>query len=456
MANVSAVLAAAAVYLRPRLIAIFFLGISSGFPLTLLISTLGYWFAQEGVSTGTIGLFSAMQTPYALKFLWSPLVDRVRLPGLARLVGQRRAWLLASQALLAGAIIALAGHDPTQAIERMAVFAFLTALMSATQDIVIDAYRIEILSPRELGPGSGMIQFGYRTGNLIAGAGALMLATTLGWPATFALMALLVLCGAIAALLAGEPPRHDPEGAEAAEAKAESYLARRAPLPGLAERAAAWLYSAVVAPFVEFLSRRWAVLILVFVVVYKIGDAMGQVMMAPLLVDLGFSNEEIAWANKMVGFVALILGTMLGGGLAYMVGMFRALLITGVAMMVTNLMFAWLATQGDAIWLLAVSVGFENFASGMGLAVFVTYLSGLCNLAFTATQYALLSSLASAGRTWLAAPSGFLADAVGWAPFYVLSTVAAVPGLILLWLLWRLGFRVRERGDSQPPGHSGQ
>jgi len=455
MASLSTALAAATVYFRPRLIAIFFLGISSGFPLTLLVSTLGYWFAQEGVSAGTIGLFSAMQTPYALKFLWSPLVDRVRIPLLARLVGQRRAWLLASQALLAVSIIALAGHDPTQAIERMALFAFLTAFMSATQDIVIDAYRIEILNARELGPGSAMIQFGYRTGNLIAGAGALMMATTLGWPATFALMALLVLCGAVAALLAGEPRHHDPQEAEEAEAKAESYLARRTKLPPLAERIGAWFYSAVAAPFVEFLSRRWAVLILGFVLIYKVGDAMGQVMMAPLLVDLGFSNEEIAWANKVVGFVALLVGTALGGGLAYAVGMFRALLITGVAMMVTNLMFAWLAVEGRSVWLLAVSVGFENFASGMGLAVFVTYLSGLCNLAFTATQYALLSSLAAVGRTWLTAPSGFLAETVGWAPFYVLSTVAALPGLVLLWLLWRLGFQVRSDGESESPTQTG-
>ena len=446
MPNATTPLAAAAVYLRPRLIAIFFLGISSGFPLTLLISTLGYWFAQEGISAGTIGLFSAMQTPYALKFLWSPLVDRVRLPLLARLVGQRRAWLLLSQALLAASIIALAGHDPTQSIERMALFAFLTAFMSATQDIVIDAYRIEILSARELGPGSAMIQFGYRTGNLIAGAGALLLAVHLGWPGTFALMAGLVLCGAIAALLAGEPARHDTEESFAMQRRAEAFVRRRAEMPGLAARVGGWLYATVAGPFVEFLTRPSAWLILAFVVIYKIGDAMGQVMMAPLLVDLNFTNEEIAWANKVVGFVALLVGTALGGGLAYAVGMFRALVITGIAMMVTNLMFAWLAIEGHVVWLLALSVGVENFASGMGLAVFVTYLSGLCNLAFTATQYALLSSLAVVGRTWLAAPSGFLAEAVGWAPFYVLSTLAAAPGLLLLWLLWRRGFTVRTEG----------
>jgi len=452
MPNASTILAAAGVYLRPRLIAVFFLGISSGFPLTLLISTLGYWFAQEGISAGAIGLFSAMQTPYALKFLWSPLVDKVRLPLFARLVGQRRAWLLLSQALLAGSVVALAGHDPTQSIERMALFAFLTAFMSATQDIVIDAYRIEILSARELGPGSAMIQFGYRTGNLIAGAGALLLAVHLGWPATFALMGGLVLCGALAALLVGEPERHDMRESAAMQAEAEAAVRRRTEVPPLAARIGAWLYSAVAGPFVEFLKRPSAWLILVFVAIYKIGDAMGQVMMAPLLVDLGFTNEEIAWANKVVGFVALLVGTALGGGLAYAVGMLRALVITGVAMMVTNLMFAWLALEGDVVWLLALSVGIENFASGMGLAVFVTYLSGLCNLAFTATQYALLSSLAVVGRTWLAAPSGFLAEAVGWAPFYVLSTAAALPGLGLLWLLWRRGFQVRAADTAAEAG----
>lgn len=434
---------AVAVYGKPRLLAVFGLGIASGFPLTLILSTLGYWLARKGISKGEIGLFAVMLTPYTLKFLWAPLVDHLRLPLLGRWFGQRRSWLFLVQALMTAAILGLAAHNPTTELARMAAFAFAVAFLSATQDIVIDAYRIEILSEREQGPGAAMINFGYRTGNLVAGAGALLLVDDLGWTLTYDLMALLVLFGTLAALLVGEPARHDAVTGEQEETKAEAFIEARGHLPGPLARAGAWLYAAAGAPFVEFLARRGAVLILLFVVVYKIGDAMGQVMMPPLLVDLGFSNAEIAVANKTVTFIALMIGTAIGGSLVYAIGMFRALFVTGVAMMATNLMFAALAMVGHSVWFLVLTVALENFATGMGAAVFVAWLSGLCNLAFTATQYALLSSLASVARTWLAAPSGFLADSTGWVGFYLLTTVAALPGLLLLWLLWRMGFEVR-------------
>ena len=435
--------AAAAVYGKPRLIAIFGLGMASGFPLTLLLSTLAYWLSQEGVSKAEVGLFASMTTPYALKFIWAPLVDRVPIPLFGRLFGQRRGWLLFTQALLALSILGLAAQDPARDLATMALFAFLVAFFSATQDIVIDAYRIELLSDEEQAAGAAMNTFGYRTANLVAGAGALLLADHLAWPAIFALMALLVLPGTLAALLVGEPARHDRHTAAEQEKQAESFPGRKSHWPAGPARVAGWLHATVVVPFAEFLERRAAILILLFVVLYKLGDAMGQVMMPPFLVDLGFSNAEIAFANKTVGFAALMIGTALGGAFTYAVGMFRALLVTGLFMMLTNLMFTALALQGHDVWLLAVAVALENFASGMGLVVFIAYLSELCNLAYTATQYALLSSLAAAARTWLAAPSGFLAEATGWPLFYLLTTVAALPGLGLLWLLWRRGFAVR-------------
>ncbi len=442
--------AAAAVYGKPRLIAVFGLGMASGFPLTLLLSTLAYWLAQDGVSKGEVGLFASMTTPYALKFIWAPLVDRVPIPLLGRVFGQRRGWLLFTQALLVLSILGLAAQDPTRTLGTMALFAFLVAFFSATQDIVIDAYRIELLSDEEQAAGAAMNTFGYRTANLLAGAGALLLADHLSWSAIFGLMSLLVLPGTLAALLVGEPARRDPWRGAAEEAVAEAFLEGKAHWPRPAAKIAGWLHATVVVPFAEFLERRAAVPILLFVVLYKLGDAMGQVMMPPFLVDLGFSNAEIAVANKTVGFAALMIGTALGGAFAYAVGLFRALLATGLFMMLTNLMFTALAVQGHDIWFLAVAVALENFASGMGLVVFVAYLSGLCNLAFTATQYALLSSLAAAARTWLAAPSGFLAEATGWPLFYLLTTVAALPGLGLLWLLWRRGFAVRSAGLTKP------
>ena len=434
-------------YLQPRLLAIFFLGISSGFPLTLILSTLSYWLAKEGVSKGEIGLFASLLAPYALKFAWAPLIDRLRVPVLARLVGQRRAWLLASQAALVAAVMALGASDPTTDLGRMALFAFLVALASATQDIVIDAYRIEILSVDDQGHGAAMINFGYRTGNLIAGAGAVAIQLVVGWQFAYWTMAGLVLFGAGAALLVGEPERHDTAEAAEQEAAAERYLERATHLPHTLALTLGWLYATVVAPFVEFLRRPYAIAILLFVIIYKWGDAMAAVMTNPLIVELGFSDAEYIWANKGVGFAALMIGTALGGVVVKSMGMFRALMGTGILMMVSNLMFAVLAVVGYDVTMLAVTIGFENFSSGVGLTVFVAYLSRLCNLAYTATQYALLSALASVARTFMSAPSGYLAEWVGWPAFFVFTTVIAVPGLMLLLFLWRRGMRAEEPSE---------
>ncbi|MFQ5347940.1 MAG: MFS transporter [Rhodothalassiaceae bacterium] len=440
---------ALAVYGRPRLIAIFGFGMASGFPLTLTLSTLAYWLAREGVSKTDIGLFAALTTPYALKFVWAPLVDRLRIPLFGRL-GARRGWLLSTQTLLVLSLLGLAAQDPRQALGTMAVFAFLVAFFSATQDIVIDAYRIELLDEAEQAAGAAMNTFGYRTANLLAGAGALLLADHLDWSVVYVLMALLVLPGTIAALLIGEPARHDAMVAAGDEdgKAARAFLAQRPGWPSWLATAGAWLHASVIVPFIEFLQRPSALLILLFVLIYKLGDAMGQLMMPPFLVDLGFDNSEIAFANKTVGFVALMAGTALGGSLTYAIGLFRALLVTGLFMMLTNLMFAALALVGHDVWFLALAVGLENFASGIGLVVFIAYLSGLCHLAFTATQYALLSSLASVARTWVGGPSGALAETVGWFDFYLLTTLAALPGLVLLWLLWRRGFTVRDAAQT--------
>ena len=427
-------------YFEPGPLAAFALGVSSGFPLTLLLSTMTYWLSKQGIDKKTIGFAVGLTTPYTLKFLWAPLIDRVRLPGLARLFGQRRAWLFVIQTLLFCGVIMLGRSDPAHHLGLFAAWAIFVAFCSATQDIVIDAYRIELLSDRQLAHGTAMNQFGYRTGNLAAGAGTVWLASGegagAGWAAAYGLTAFLVLPGLIAAILSG-PGLH--EAASRAEKAARS--------------AGEWFRETIVAPFAEFLSRRGAVAILVWIVVYKLGDAMGQIMLNPMIVDLHYSDTDFIAANKLVGFWALIAGTALGAPVIARFGMARSLFATSLLMCATNLGFAALATQPHNAWALGAAVGAENFSSGVGLTIFATYLSGLSNLAYTATQYALLSSLASVARTWLTTPSGYVADALGWPGFYVFTALMVVPGVVLLWFMVRRGLiadRARQPA-AEPP-----
>ena len=416
-------------YRRKMPFVAFLLGISSGFPLTLLLATMGFWLSRGGIDQATIGFAIGLTTPYTLKFLWSPFVDKVPLPILTRVLGQRRSWLFLVQALLFVALWQLGASNPTN--DHLAPFAFwaiAVAFLSATQDIVIDAYRIEILSDEEMPHGTAMNQFGYRTGNLLAGAGTVYLASTegigAGWAAAYGITGFLVLPAALGALWAG-PGLYNPASVRAA---GKSF--------------GQWLRETVINPFWEFLRRRGAILILLFVLIYKVGDAMGQGMLNPMIVELGFSDTEYIAVNKFVGFAALIVGSALGGPFIAKLGMGRALWISGLLMMFSNLMFVLLAVVGHSPAMLGLAVGTENLTSGIGLTVFVTYLSGLSNLAYTATQFALLSSLAAFGRTWLSTPSGYLADKLGWVGFWIFTILVAAPGMVLLWILWRRGFVV--------------
>lgn len=428
------VFATLAPYVRPRPLAALMLGIASGFPLTLLLGTMTFWLAREGIDKKTIGFAVGLTTPYTLKFLWAPFIDRIRLPLLTGWFGQRRSWLFLIQALLFGSVWMLGASDPARHLGIFALWAIVTAFLSATQDIVIDAYRIEILPEAELPHGTANNQFGYRLGNFLAGVGTIAVASpqglNLGWSLGYGLTGFCLIPAVIAALLAG---------------------------PGLHERTlttigdrgvGAWLRQTVVGPFREFFGRRGALLILLFVLIYKLGDAMGQVMLNPMIVDLGFTDAEFLTINKVVGFWGLIVGTALAAPFMAWLGMGRALFVSGVLMMVSNFAFVILAWHGHSNLWLTIAVATEQVTSGIGLTVFVTYLSGLSNLAYTATQFALLSSFAAMGRTWLSAPSGYAAEALGWAGFWVLTMVIALPGLLLLWLLWRRGFVVS--GIRQP------
>ena len=430
----------AASYLRPRPLGAFLLGISSGFPLTLLIWTMSYWLSKVGVDKKTIGFAFALGTPYTLKFLWAPLIDGISIPVLGRLIGQRRAWLWTIQVLLVVAVIQLGASDPVHHIGRFALWGMVVAFLSATQDIVIDAYRIETLPDDELAQGTATNQVGYRTGDLLAGAGTIYLASGegagLGWAAAYGLTASLVLPGAIASLWLGR-------GQHTAVRKARRGLAT----------AAHFLSHNVVAPFADFLKRPGAWLILLFVLTYKLGDAMGQNMLAPMLVHEGFSDTEYIAINKLVRFWCLVAGSLVAGALIARFGMSRLLLGAGIIMMIANLLFASVAHVGHSVPLLTFAVATENLFGAISLTVFATYLSGLSNTAFTATQYALLSSVAAVARTFATTPSGVVADRLGFANFYIFCAILGIPGLILLYFMRRAGFvveSVRQKGVGAP------
>jgi PAT family beta-lactamase induction signal transducer AmpG len=403
------------------------MGFASGLPLALTGATLYFWLAELGVSLTTIGFFSLVGISYNFKFLWSPLIDRLPIPLLTARIGRRRGWALAIQLPLAFAILALGLTDPRIDPGVTALAAVIVAFLSASQDIVIDAYRIELLRPDEQGAGAAATQWGYRFGMLAAGAGALYAAMFGGWAFAYGLMAALMLVGMATVLLTPEPG-----GAPLLE-----------PLPDAnsGERFWAWFESAVVAPFVDLYRRAGAgllVIILLFIVLYKFGEALAGTMATPLYVSLGFAKFEVANIGKIYGLAATLAGLALGGVVVTRIGVFGGLLVCGVLQMLSNLMYAVQTWAGHDLVVLSLTIGIENLTNGMGSAAFVTYLSGLCSVAFTATQYALLSSLAAMGRTILSAWGGKLASILGWTPFFVLSTVLCVPGLLLLlWIMRR-------------------
>jgi len=445
-------------YRDRRIAAILFLGLSSGLPLALVLGTLGIWLAREGIDKTTVGLFSAVTLPYTLKFLWAPVLDRAPFPVLTRWLGQRRGWTVASQVALMAAISAMALTDPAANPALMAGFALLVSFCSASQDVVIDAYRVELLEEEKIGVGASTVVFGYRIGMLVSGAGALYLAEGLDWGAVYFIMAALMLIGVATILLSREPVHG--VGIETArrERRVREYLASRPELTGRRAAILAWAYGAVIGPFVDFTTRPLWLVILLFIVFFKLGDSMAGVMTGYFMVELGFSNAEIAYVGKIFGFGATMLGFVAGGWLIAQMGMLWALWICGGLQMLSNLMFAVQAMVGHDTGMLAAAVGVENLAGGMGTAALVAYLSSLCNLAYTATQYALLSAVASVGRTFLAAPAGRLAEILDWAPFFLVTTLAALPGLVLL--LWltvahRRSAAQLDRGATGPPSATG-
>src|SRR5580658_6955709 len=421
-----------AVYLKPRVLIVMFLGFSSGLPLALSGSTLLVWMTESGVNLGTIGLFALVGTPYTLKFLWAPLIDALDVPVLSRRFGRRRGWLLLSQFLLIAAIVLLGACDPAVSPLFVAVGALLVATASATQDIVVDAFRVESLDESEQAAGMASYVAAYRIGMLASTAGALFLVSALqgsglsfhgAWTAGYALMAALVLIGIATTLVATEPEKS--KAANAAHAR-ENALRR--------------VTEAAVGAFSEFLTREMAFVALTFVILYKFTDALSGAMTAPFVIDLGFSRNEYAAIIKGVGLAATLIGGFAGGFLARAYSLPISLLIGGLLQAFANLAFSWQAIVGlNAAWLTFAIVA-ENFTSAIGTVIFVAYLSALCrNPLHTATQYALLTALAAFGRTYLSAGAGFIAGATGWVWFFAICALAGLPALVLLAWLQRRG-----------------
>lgn len=405
------------------------LGFSSGLPLALTASTLTFRMAEAGVDKGTVGLFALVGIAYGWKFVWSPAVDRLPLPGLSRRLGRRRAWLLLTQLALLVGIFALGRLDPAREIGAVAFWAVLVAFFSASQDIVVDAYRAESAAPGTEGAAAGAYVMGYRVALLLASAGALSLAAWLGWPAAYGIMAALMLVGLLTTLAGREPP---------------AAILRDEPAPaGLARR----LRRAVIEPLAEFFGRNGAAYgaaVLGFILFYKLGDAMLATMTSPFYVEAGFSKTEVAEVAKIFGFGATLAGGFLGGLVVDRRGVLGGLWICGLLQMASNLVYVAQAWAGHHLGMLALTITVEQVAGGMGTAAFVAYLMSLCDLRYTATQYALMSSAMAQARTTLSAASGFLAAAMSWPAFFLVTALASLPGLALLLVV--------QRGAAATPG----
>ncbi len=430
------------VYLQPRVLVVMFLGFSSGLPLALSGSTLLVWVSESGVSLGTIGLFTLVGTPYTLKFLWAPLVDGLRLPILTKWLGRRRGWLIFTQLLLMAAILALALTDPARSPFFVALGALMVATASATQDIVVDAFRVESLDESEQAAGMASYVAAYRIGMVASTAGALFLVTGFehlglprlhAWMASLAVMAGLVVIGIVTVLLAREP-----NGSTRTEAATgdTSSLQR--------------VIDAAVGAFVEFLGRRDAIVVLIFVMLFKFTDAFAGAMTVPFIIDVGFTRNDYAIIVKGLGLAATLIGGFTGGFLARACPLIACLWIGGLLQAISNLTFSWLALVGPQQWALAVAVSIEQFTGAIGTVIFVAYLSALCNNPLhTATQYALLTALASVGRIYLSSGAGYVAAATGWPLFFVVSVLVAIPSLLLMiWLQQRGHFSALETAKA--------
>lgn len=398
-------------YFSKKIFVVFIMGIVSGIPLYMILSTLFIWLTRENIDIATVGLFSLTQIPWTLKFIWAPIIDTYKIPILNDLLGQRKSWLLLTQLFLIVSIIFLGYSNPDKDLFMTAVFALLTAFFSANQDIIIDAYRIEILEDEMQGAGAAATQFGYRVGGILAGAGSLYLKHLFSWSIVFFIVASIIAILAVIIYLI----------------KLESEPINRRS-------------TSLIAPFKEFVSRNSLdkiVIIILFIFFFKFGDVVAGIMANPFYVQIGFTNIEIANASKIFGVIMTLTGVFFGGFLVKKLGLINSLIISGFFQILSNLLYVMLNSVGPEFNFLLIAISGENFSGGLGSAAFVAYLSILCKKEFSGTQYALLSSVMGLARTFLSAPSGFIVKSFGWGDFFIFSTIIGLPGLLILFWMKR-------------------
>ena len=403
------------IYRDCRMVAMLTLGFSSGFPLALVIGTLTLWLKDSGITLATIGALSLIKTPFSFKWAWAPFVDRIKLPLLSRF-GQRRSWALFAQIILFLSIFGMSTTNVQNGLTPLIIFAVMVVLSSATQDIVLDAYRIDVFEDKEQAAAAAVFTLGYRLGMIFSGAGALFLSDIISWNTVYKIMAFGAWIGMITVFCIKEP----------ASKSQTTYT-----------DAADFIKTAVIEPFADFIKRPYWITILFFIFFYRMSDAYMSQMAYAFYDDLGFSKTQIAAASKIYGIIATIAGGFIGGIVMNKLGMFKGLFWCGILQSLTNFIYVLQAQIGNHFAMLCTTIAFDNIAGGMATIAFVAYLSSLCNKKYTATQYALLASLMTLARDIFASTSGWLAQTVNWETFFILTVFMGIPGLLLLFrLMW--------------------
>ena len=427
------------VYAHPRVVGMAFLGFSAGLPLLLVGGTFTAWLRDLGVELAAIGFLSWVGIAHSIKVLWAPVVDRLALPGLTRWFGRRRSWMLLAQLTIAMALAGIAFTDPTEALWLVAVWAVLAAFGSATQDVAVDAYRIEAVSRERQAAMAATYVFGYRVALLAAGAGALHIAAVGNWSVAYGAMAVLMGVGILTTLIVREPEVQIDRSTMQFEQRVVDYLDRTSHR-GWRRDITAWFIGAVICPFADFIQRfgKAVLVILLFISVFRISDIFMGVMANPFYLDLGFSKQQIANVAAAFGLAMTLSGVAIGGLLVARFGIMRMLIVGALLAPLTNLCFSWLALLGPELYGLVIAIMADNLSGGVAIAVFIAYLSSLTNSAYTATQYALFSSIMTLPGQFLGGFTGVLVEAVGFAPFFVISAVIGIPAIVLALLLARM------------------
>ena len=427
------------VYLNPKVLSMLFLGFTAGLPFLLVFSTLSAWLTEAGTSRSVIGFFSWIGITYSIKFFWAPVIDRLPLPMLTHLLGKRRSWMLLAQTGIAVGLVGMAMTDPVTQITQLALFALLVAFSSATQDVSIDAYRIEVVKVELQGAMAAMYILGYRVALLVAGAGAFYLAEFRSWTEAYYVMAILMSVGVVTVLLIKEPKHKTSAETIMREQRVIDFLENNAHLPDKLKNVGAWIIGAVICPFTDFFQRNGslAIVILLFISMFRISDIAMGVMANPFYLDLGFSKTEIANVSKIFGFFVSIFGALLGGLLVVRYGIMRPLLLGAILVATTNLLFAVMSEVTPSLALLAMVISADNLSGGLAGGVFIAYLSSLTNTSYTATQYALFSSLMTLVPKFLGGFSGVIVENYGYFNFFIYASIIGIPAILLVLYLMR-------------------